>query len=1630
MDEKWFERILIIAAIVAVAVLFFVNIAYGATVCNIFNGCTGTSTAPSYGQILIGGQNGEYEFVASSTLGGSGGGGSGFSTTSAAYWFTQQTTSGLAEGSNLYFTNARAVSALTGQNISIFNNNAGYLTGNQSVAISGAVSGSGATSITAEFASTTPVQFGGTGSTTLSGILKGNGTSGVQTAVGDTDYQKPISLTTSGSSGAASFSGDVLNIPQYSGTTYTGTYPISISGSSISIVATSTFGCTVSCFASPDISQWTDDAGYVTSSFSTTSAAYWQSVNNFFSTTSASYFLSLNQGPAFSTTSASYFLTQNRGNAFSTTSADYWGGVQGYLTANQTITLSGDVTGSGATSISTAFNLGNSHWWTARQNFTNATTSGFEATSTDIFLDGYTSALLSVNGSHQLTAYAGTSPCSSNQALQSLSALGAGTCVTMASSTALGDNNTFSGTDSFSSTITGSVSGNAGTATTLQNARTINNVSFNGSANITINAASSTALGDNNTFSGGDIFTASSTFLKLIAVLSTTTDSTTTVGSFTTASTTNLTVSSAPSALLLTNSSGSVSAYGGSSNPCSANQAPTTLSALGVLGGCTSTFLTSAVTSVSGTTNQITSSGGNTPTLSLPNLVIFPSAASTTLFSVFNTAYFGGTATSSFDSQGRLTFGGNANLGANTIYGGSFGSGEFITMNGAGGYTLENGNTGYPINFTSDYVDLLPGGEGKTQLVLDNDTSLSRQAADILDLGNGTYQDTSGSLRLFAASSSLASVFTKLYVGGTATTTIDSAGNIVIPSGSSLTNTGVSNGCATWATGVLGTTGTACGSGGGGGITAIGNYATTSGTTISFSTSTETTNGVTQGIDIVASANGVLFTPTISGTLSNGGLAHSTIVLNGTTLTLGDTSDTITAASSSLLGDNNTFSGNDTFNDTIAGSINGNANTATTLQTPRTINGVSFNGSANIVVASTTLLADNNTFSGTETFSGNDTFTASTTMQKQLNLVGASSTVFSVSGEAYFGTASTSNLTISNIQSALLLNGSTGITGAYGGSSDPCSTNQAPTTFSASGALGGCTSTFLTSAVTSVSGTANEITSSGGNTPTLSLPNLVLFPNEASSTLFSVFGTSYFGGTATTTINSAGNISAQQATTTALADKALASSLALTDSSGDFENYGGASDPCTNQLPTTISALGALGGCTSVSNAMLSNDTISGITLGNNLDTLSATANAGLTFSGNYNGSANDTVGLTTTSLSTNALTAWSGSALEATATPELTIGYLNGTTSAATSTIASALMIGNAANNGYLFGTSTLLQLSTSTNNFTQEVLQDTNTGSDASADYVAGGNLMTNTTYYGEFGCDGSNYSNSSFTGEAANDCWVTSSDSNLDLEAASTTGAFGINFFTGGVLTADKRMSISSSGTVTINGIGSGAVSAASGVLSAGTLSLANGGTNASLTGASGIVAMNSGNTALTIPSTSYTLTSLLLTAPNASTTDLTASSFFQMPSASNPSPTNVAACSQSTNSPYQIHCGNNAGGTSVYDDRTGVSFLISSTTAMTASTSETVAVPTGFTATSGQCTVQPVGATAEIEWGYANPTSYVSSTPVYWNASSTPGQEAIASNNTPATNATSTLIVGNFTGSPISVACNFFGAITGI
>jgi hypothetical protein len=82
--------------------------------------------------------------------------------------------------------------------------------------------GTAATSSTTNLATgvtgTLAVANGGTGAATLTGLVKGTGTTAMVAAVAGTDYQAPIILTTTGS-GAATLSGTTLNIP--STTNYT-----------------------------------------------------------------------------------------------------------------------------------------------------------------------------------------------------------------------------------------------------------------------------------------------------------------------------------------------------------------------------------------------------------------------------------------------------------------------------------------------------------------------------------------------------------------------------------------------------------------------------------------------------------------------------------------------------------------------------------------------------------------------------------------------------------------------------------------------------------------------------------------------------------------------------------------------------------------------------------------------------------------------------------------------------------------------------------------------------------------------------------------------------------------------------------------------------------------------------------------------------------------------------------------------------------------------------------------------------------------------------------------------------------------------------------------------------------------
>lgn len=204
-----------------------------------------------------------------------------------------------------------------------------------------------------------------------------------------------------------------------------------------------------------------------------------------------------------------------------------------------------------------------------------------------------------------------------------------------------------------------------------------------------------------------------------------------------------------------------------------------------------------------------------------------------------------------------------------------------------------------------------------------------------------------------------------------------------------------------------------------------------------------------------------------------------------------------------------------------------------------------------------------------------------------------------------------------------------------------------------------------------------------------------------------------------------------------------------------------------------------------------------------------------------------------------------------------------------------------------------------------------------------------------------------------------------------------------------------------------------------------------------GGAAVTSVSNGDGTLTIsPTAGAVVASLALghantwtglqTINNASSTNATFATFLTIPHSSNPQPTISGAIAQSTNAPYQLQIGNNAGATTVFDPRPAFELQVASTTVLTGTTTSPVfLIPFGLTVTNWSCTAQPGGAAVEAQWTYANPSAYTNVTSTYLAASTTPGNVAIASNNTPTAGATSTLAVGAPTGSATGVSCYFYG-----
>jgi hypothetical protein len=146
--------------------------------------------------------------------------------------------------------------------------------------------------------------------------------------------------------------------------------------------------------------------------------------------------------------------------------------------------------------------------------------------------------------------------------------------------------------------------------------------------------------------------------------------------------------------------------------------------------------------------------------------------------------------------------------------------------------------------------------------------------------------------------------------------------------------------------------------------------------------------------------------------------------------------------------------------------------------------------------------------------------------------------------------------------------------------------------------------------------------------------------------------------------------------------------------------------------------------------------------------------------------------------------------------------GFANvsGNTSTNNMAVATKLNVGTAA--GYDFGTLAVIEIDASQNTYVQTVIQNANSGVNASSDLVLTNDTGNNTFNYINFGINSSTYSNSLYSVVAADDGYLYASNGALGIGTAT---AKDIIFHANGTLSTDEKMRISANGNL---GIGTNA------------------------------------------------------------------------------------------------------------------------------------------------------------------------------------------------------------------------------
>lgn len=183
-------------------------------------------------------------------------------------------------------------------------------------------------------------------STTVTGMVKGNGSS-FSAATAGTDYQAPVTLTTSGSSGAATFIGNTLNIPVYAASSGTVT--------SVAVDSANGFaGTVINSTTAAQISIETTISGLIKGNGTAISAAV--AGTDYAPATTGTSILYGDGSGGFSSVSIGSGLTFSAGtlssaagsgtvSSVSVTSANGFGGSVANSTTTPAITLTTSVTG-------------------------------------------------------------------------------------------------------------------------------------------------------------------------------------------------------------------------------------------------------------------------------------------------------------------------------------------------------------------------------------------------------------------------------------------------------------------------------------------------------------------------------------------------------------------------------------------------------------------------------------------------------------------------------------------------------------------------------------------------------------------------------------------------------------------------------------------------------------------------------------------------------------------------------------------------------------------------------------------------------------------------------------------------------------------------------------------------------------------------------------------------------------------------------------------------------------------------------------------------------------------------------------------------------------------------------------